>query len=102
MSEITFTEVEIPTKAKAGRTAMPNPFEGKFPSDDKALMIEIPEERGSVEANRIERQARTAAKAVDRTARILIEDVEDAKGKPKGTRFTIWTIERQVRKSSKK
>lgn len=87
---------EIPATARTGRTPMPNPFIEAFPSDDKALTFVVAEGRDSREANRAIRQVRAAAKAVNRTGRIVMKDVEG------GVEFTVWTIERMTRKASQK
>lgn len=89
-----FKTAEIPTVNKAGRTAMPNPFVSRFPSDDKALVVAVPEGKGSTEANRLVRQARQAAQDVDRTARV----VEGGEGK--SFTLTFWTVERITRKAT--
>lgn len=85
------TETAIPTTSRAGRTPLPNPFTEKFPADSAALTFTVAEGRDSVEARRLVRQARQAAKRVDRTARITLTDT------PKGVEFTVWTVERMVR-----
>jgi hypothetical protein len=90
----TFKTTTIPTVNKAGRTAMPNPFTEAFPSDEKALVVVVPEGHGSTEANRLVRQARQAAQRVDRTARVV---EGEANGK---ATLTFWTVERITRKTS--
>ena len=94
MTDTAFKSVAIPTVNKAGRTAMPNPFTDKFPSDDKALVVVVAEGENSTEANRLIRQARQAAQNVDRTARVL---PGEANGK---FTLTFWTVERITRKSA--
>ena len=92
MSEITFTETEIPAAAKSGRTPLPNPFKAAFPCDDKALTFSITEGRNSVEARRVVRQVRQAAKAVDRTGRVDMTDLPNG-----GVEFRVWTVARVTR-----
>lgn len=84
----------IPTRTNVGRKAMPNPFDGLFPSDSEALVLTIAEPEDSTEANRIKRQAREAAHKVDRSPQVVTEPTEDG-----GTKFTVWTVERVVRKA---
>lgn len=87
---------EIPATARTGRTPMPNPFKDAFPSDDKALTFTLDQPLNSTEARRIIRQVRAAAKAVNRTGRIVTKDVKG------GVEFTVWTVERMTRKAQAK
>lgn len=92
MTDLAFKTTEIPETTKSGRTAMPNPFTEHFPSDDKALTVTVAEGRDSTEARRLIRQARQAAKAVERTARV---DLVDG---PKNTvTMKFWTVEQITR-----
>ena len=97
MSEIKFNSTDIPARAKTGRTPMPNPFREVFPSDDKALTftVEFPED--STEVRRLIRQAREAAKDVDRSPQVKVSEVEGKGGKVQTT-LTVWTIARITRK----
>ena len=94
MSDTQFKTTDIPTVNKAGRTAVPNPFVGRFPSDEKALVVSVPQGKGSTEANRLVRQARQAAQDVDRTARVI------ESGEGKDFTLTFWTVERITRKTT--
>lgn len=89
---LAFETVEIPKRARAGRTALPNPFTELFPLDTEARTFVIPQGLDSTEARRLVRQARQAAKDVDRSAQISVSEV------PEGTKFVVWTTERIVRK----
>lgn len=89
--DITFEKTEIPKTERMGRPPIPNPFEDVFPADDEAVVSVVPYDEDSVEVRRLVRQARQAAKKVDRSARHKIEVVED------GVKFTAWTIERKER-----
>lgn len=92
MSNLAFQTTEIPETTKSGRTAMPNPFTEHFPSDDKALTVTVPEGRDSTEARRLIRQARQAAKAVERTARVDLVD-----GPKNSVTMKFWTVEQITR-----
>ena len=84
----------IPARSNVGRKPLPNPFDGLFPSDEATLSLTIAEAEDSTEAKRIKRQAREEAHRVDRSPQVITEPTEDG-----GTKFTIWTTERVVRKS---
>lgn len=88
-----FSKTEIPTASRSGRTPLPNPFVGEFPADEKALSLTLAGGRESLEVRRLTRQARQAAKAVDRTARIMLTDVEG------GVEFKVWTVEKITRQA---
>lgn len=96
MSEIEFNSTEIPARAKTGRTPMPNPFREVFPSDDKALTFTVPFAEDSTEVRRLVRQAREAAKDVDRSPQVKITETEN-KGEVETT-LTVWTVARITRK----
>lgn len=89
-----FKTTAIPTDVRTGRKAMDNPFSEAFPADKEALTFTIPQGQDSVEARRLLRQARQAAAKVDRTARVVTEEV---KGK---TNFKVWTVARVTRKAA--
>lgn len=89
---LAFEAVEIPKRARAGRTALPNPFTDLFPLDEEARTFEIPDGPNTTEARRLVRQARQAAKAVDRSAQINMTETPEG-----GTQFTVWTTERITR-----
>lgn len=93
MTDLAFASTDIPETTKSGRTAMPNPFTEHFPSDDKALTVTVKEGRDSTEAKRLIRQARQAAKAVNRTARVDLTDA--AKG---AVTMKFWTVAQVTRK----
>ena len=95
MSEIEFNSTEIPARAKTGRTPMPNPFREVFPSDEKALSFTVPFAEDSTEVRRLVRQAREAAKDVDRSPQVKITETEN-KGKVETT-LTVWTVARITR-----
>ena len=95
MSEIKFNSTEIPARAKTGRTPMPNPFREVFPSDEKALSFTVPFAEDSTEVRRLVRQAREAAKDVDRSPQVKITETEN-KGKVETT-LTVWTVARITR-----
>lgn len=95
MTDLAFATTDIPATTKSGRTAMPNPFVDHFPSDDKALTVTVKEGRDSTEAKRLIRQARQAAKAVERTARV---DLVDG---PKGSvTMKFWTVDQITRNAT--
>ena len=87
-----FDRVPVPTRARSGRTPLPNPFVGVFPADTEALTFVVSQGADSVEARRLIRQARQAAKAVDRSAQIRQDNVPGG-----GVRFTVWTVARITR-----
>lgn len=91
-----FSTTEIPSKTRSGRTPMDNPFIDVFPSDERALTFTIKAEKGrdSLEARRVLRQVRQAAKAVDRTGRVAMLDLPGG-----GVQVTVWTVDKIVRKS---
>lgn len=89
-----FTKAEIPATVST-RVAEPNPFDGHFPADDKALSFAIDGAADSPMAKKLTAQARKAAQAVDRTARVKTEQ-SGPKTKPVTT-FTVWTIARVTR-----
>lgn len=91
--DITFEKTEIPKTERMGRPPLPNPFKDVFPSDDVAVVSVVPFDADSVEVRRLIRQARQAAKDVDRAARHKIEVTEE------GTKFTAWTVERRAKNS---
>lgn len=93
---ITFETVEIPSKARSGREAMPNPFTDVFPSDDKALTFTVAEGKDSTEFRRVLRHVRTAAHAVGRTGRVRAVEVEGSKA----VEVSVWTVEKIVRKAN--
>lgn len=90
-----FSTTEIPSKTRSGRTPMDNPFIDVFPSDERALTFTIKEGRESLEARRVLRQVRQAAKAVDRTGRVAMRDLPGNGG----VQVTVWTVDKIVRKS---
>jgi len=101
--ELEFTTGEIPTET-AKRTAEPNPFDGHFPSDDKSIIVKLPgtvltSDADKAAINKVKSQARKAAKAVDRTARIQENVTSEGTGKAKHefTVLTIWTVARITR-----
>lgn len=98
MTEITFQTAEIPARAKTGRTPMANPFREAFPSDEKALTFTVAFPEDSTEVRRLIRQAREAAKDVDRSPQVKVTESKDSKGKVETT-LTVWTVARIVRKS---
>jgi hypothetical protein len=89
-----FSTTEIPSKTRSGRTPMDNPFIDVFPSDERALTFMIKEGRESLEARRVLRQVRQAAKAVDRTGRVAMRDMPGG-----AVQVTVWTVDKIVRKS---
>lgn len=91
-----FSTAEIPSKTRSGRTPMDNPFLSVFPSDSKALIFRVEEGRKSLEARRVIRQVRQAARAVDRTGRITMVDLPDG-----SVQFAVWTVEKIVRRARK-
>lgn len=84
---ISFTETDIPTVT---RVSAPNPFDGRFPADDKALVTTVNAASDSTDVKRLVSQARKAAKAVERTARVTVVQ-EGTKAKPV-TKVTVWTV----------
>lgn len=88
---IKFVSAEIP-QSKSGRKPLPNPFDGLFPLDESAKTFVIAEGRDSLEARRVQRQVRQAAKAVNRTGRVEMEDMKDG-----GVKVTVWTVSPIVR-----
>lgn len=82
-----FKQAEIPVVT---REAEPNPFDGAFPSDDKALIVEVPFAGDGPEVRKLIGQARKAAAAVERTARVKV-DAGGTKAKPVTT-LTCWTV----------
>lgn len=84
-------ETEVPAET-AGRTAEPNPFDGKFPTaEGRALTIVLD---GDKEANksvvtRLTGQARKAANAHELTARVKVDEVKQ--GKKVQTQFITWS-----------
>lgn len=97
---VDFETAAIPA-VTVNRTAEPNPFDGKFPSDEAALVVTIDgtEEEQAAQVKKIISQARKAAQAVDRTARKKTEAVEVGTGKTKhnATRVYLWTVSRVTR-----
>lgn len=86
-STFTFETSEIPASTKAGRTPLPNPFVGNFPSDDKSLVVTLTGDDNTAQnRNRLIRQARQAAKAVERSAR---QDTTPGDGQ---TVMKFWTV----------
>lgn len=96
MTDLAFATSEIPAATKSGRTAMPNPFADHFPSDETALVVVVKEGRDSTEAKRLVRQARQAAKAVERTARVNLTDLPGNKG----VEMKFWTQAQITRSTS--
>lgn len=94
MTDLAFATTDIPATTKSGRTPMVNPFAEHFPSDDKALVVRVSQGRDSTEAKRLIRQARAAAKACERSARV---DLTDLPGK-QGVEMKFWTQAPIVRK----
>lgn len=95
---ITFDKTEVPTKTRSGRTPMDNPFVTEFPTGEgEALTFNVKQGRESLEARRVVRQVRQAAKACDHTGRVMMKDLDDG-----SVQFTVWTVERIVRHSRKK
>jgi len=109
MSDITFGEtVEIP-KIAVKRETTPNPFDGKFPSDEAALPVTLTadsEDAALKAVNSLASKARKAAQAVNRTARksATIEETVTGTGKSKTTTYTVsmlfWTVPQQKRPGS--
>lgn len=103
MSEITFETVEVPKTVKTGANKLPNPFEGKFPSDDAALKLTLPyvTDDDVTAVNRLVRQAQEAARKVDRSARVLQEDSKEGVGRNRHPvkLLTVWTVPKITRKS---
>lgn len=95
MFEITSTE--IPTRKRAGRTPLPNPFTDHFPADDKAISLVVPFPQDSVEVRRLRRQARIAANAVDRSPQFQAVEAEADTDSGFETQITVWTIDRITR-----
>lgn len=90
------TETEIP-EVTVTRTAEPNPFDGKFPADDKALQIILPGKAEDVtkDVSKITRLARTAAGKVDRSARV--HATPDGSGKTARVVVKVWTVAKITR-----
>jgi len=105
MTEFNFgATVEIPKTTIARETA-PNPFDGRFPSDDAALPVTLTAatEDDAVKAvNALVARARKAAQAVDRTARksVSIEATGSGKNKVWTATALFWTVKRQERPGS--
>lgn len=92
MSELSFTRTAIPAVT---REAKPNPFTGVFPCDSDAIVVVVDGAKDSKAVKVATSQARKAAQAVDRTARVLTEQ-SGTKAKPVTT-LTIWTVGRITR-----
>lgn len=90
---IEFKDTEIPTTTRMGRTPLPNPFHDLFPLDEAAKTFDVEEGKDSIEARRLVRQARQAAKQIDRTARLSVTENEDGSAS-----FVVWTVMRKPRK----
>ena len=91
------TKTEIPTRKRAGRTPLPNPFTDMFPSDDAALTLIVPFGKDSVEVRRLSRQARVAAHAVDRSPQFQAVEAEADTESGFETKVIVWTVERTTR-----
>ena len=77
---------------KRGRPPLPNPFEGKFPTEkDKAIQTKVSAPADSTEVRRLVRQARSTARKQDLSACV---NIAEEKGK---TLLTVWTVERVKR-----
>lgn len=90
---LNFVDAEIP--AEQGRAKEPNPFDGIFPRDEKAVVLEMPGQNDDKDENgaairRLCKQARDAAIAVERSARVR-QQVKQVKGKDV-TVLTFWTV----------
>ena len=93
---INFTEAEIPQVTRTTNVE-PNPFDGVFPRDDKAIVVTVDAAPDSKEVGKMKRHAYNAAKAVDRTCRIVARGTGTAKS-PK-TELTMWTVKRREYKA---
>lgn len=82
-----FSAAEIPVVT---REVEPNPFDGAFPSDDKALTTTVPFAEDGPEVRKLISQARKAAQAAERTARVKTAS-GGTKTKPTTT-LTVWTV----------
>lgn len=93
--DLEFDYAEIPASA-AGRTAEPNPFTEVFPSDEKALVVTVANDKKVIA--KVKTQARKAAHAVDRTARVSVAVESRGTGKNRAdvAVLTLWTIPRIV------
>lgn len=83
---IIFETGTIPTVTRATKV---NPFDGQFPSDDHTLIVRVPAEQVAT----LTRQAREAAKAVERSARVLVTvEGKGTKADPEVSVLTVWTV----------
>lgn len=93
------TATDIPATTVA-RESEPNPFDGHFPSDDKALPVVITaktEDDLSKAVTKAKNQSRKAAQAVERSARA--KETERAGDAKKGYTATVlfWTVPKITR-----
>lgn len=89
-SNLAFEETTIPSTT----SKEPNPFDGKFPADDKALSVVVDGDADSAAIKKLRSQARKAANSAERSARVKVEDASEGSGKNRKvrTRFTVWTV----------
>lgn len=90
---LTFAEADIP-KTVGNRKPAPNPFDGVFPRDEKAVQITLeartPEDEKAI--TRLSNQARKAAAAVERTGRV--QRVDNGNGT---VTLSFWTVSKRTR-----
>lgn len=94
MSDFSFGDAtSIPTVTR-NATREPNPFEGKFPSDDAAIPVTFPADADTKAVEKVIRQAYQAARDADRTARIKRQTVTVGTGKNarQAVQLIVWTV----------
>ena len=96
-------EGTVPEKVN-NRTARPNPFTGRFPTEEgKAMIVTLPSgsEDEKKEVNTVVSLAQEAARAAGFTGRVKREETTIGTGKTAkpGTKLTIWSVAKIVHKS---
>lgn len=91
-----FTETDVPANVR--REAEPNPFDGVFPRDDKAIKLTVDGPKDHKNVRKLVTQARKAGLAVDRTTRVKV--TQTGTGKNTKTELVFWTVKRITRKST--
>lgn len=91
---LNFEQVDVPAQAVT-RKSEPNPFDGVFPADEKALRLTVDAPADSKEVRKLISQARKAASAVERTGRVKAETT--GSGKNTKTALTFWTVPKITR-----
>jgi hypothetical protein len=96
VTEFSIEEGTVPEKVN-NRVARPNPFAGRFPTEEgKAMIVTLPSgtDDEKKEVNAVVNLAQSAAREAGWTGRVKREEVNlgSQKAPKPGTKLTIWSV----------